>query len=61
MAELILICLFIVIFLAVIYFGFNPNPKLIASCEASYNCSPGRTIELIGTIFGNTKKSKGGV
>jgi hypothetical protein len=47
----------LIIFILILagYFSTH-NSKLIASCEASYNCSPGRTIELIGTIFGNTKK-----
>lgn len=51
---LLILFIFILSILAV-YFSTNDS-KLIASCEASYNCSPGRTIELIGTIFGNTKK-----
>lgn len=51
---LLILFIFIILILAV-YFSTNDS-KLIASCEASYNCSPGRTIELIGTIFGNTKK-----
>lgn len=51
----ILLILFIILSLILVVFSTNDS-KLIASCEASYNCSPGRTIELIGTIFGNTKK-----
>lgn len=54
----ILISIFVSSVLIVVrtYRSRNNNTKLISSCEASYNCSPGRTIELIGTIFGNTKK-----